>query len=307
MRAADQHAARLAALETACLRNRHDLCKRSGPYYIYEQKSLPRFFAVTTSRHLRDRTASLTLERRMNIGDAARARSTKYILARLSRARVFSITGKNLNRRLVADRLRGPVGMGTTLPYVTAIYAADAGRSSLRRQWSPRATPQPTSTARPMPTPTATLSAEAYFWRGYDKYEAGDYAGAIAEYTTAIELDPADADAYYNRGLAKTWLDAHAGAIVDFTRGRSAVYLQALAAYEPFEAKYQSDEAIYLEARATYSAIIATPTIALATPAAIGFGYLRSGRISLPPQPPSLPAPPTRRYTQILFALHWKD
>ena len=35
------------------------------------------------------------------------------------------------------------------------------------------------------------------------KNSSGDYAGAIEDYTKAIELDPKDAVAYYNRGYAK--------------------------------------------------------------------------------------------------------
>ena len=35
------------------------------------------------------------------------------------------------------------------------------------------------------------------------KLNNGDYYGAIADYTKAIELNPDDAAAYYNRGIAK--------------------------------------------------------------------------------------------------------
>ena len=38
---------------------------------------------------------------------------------------------------------------------------------------------------------------------GVDKYEQGDYQGAIADYTKAIEINPKFALAYFNRGLAK--------------------------------------------------------------------------------------------------------
>ena len=40
-------------------------------------------------------------------------------------------------------------------------------------------------------------SAEFYFNRALDKDERGDYYGAIADYTKAIDINPRDANAYY--------------------------------------------------------------------------------------------------------------
>jgi tetratricopeptide (TPR) repeat protein len=45
--------------------------------------------------------------------------------------------------------------------------------------------------------------ARAYRERGNARATKHDLIGAIADYTAAIELDPADADSYYNRGSAK--------------------------------------------------------------------------------------------------------
>ena len=46
-------------------------------------------------------------------------------------------------------------------------------------------------------------TAEEYFNRGYDKAANGDYYGAIADYTKAIEINP-NVGFYYNqRGNAK--------------------------------------------------------------------------------------------------------
>lgn len=42
-----------------------------------------------------------------------------------------------------------------------------------------------------------------YRVRAMEKSSLGDYAGAIADYTKAIELDPKDAVAYFFRGIAK--------------------------------------------------------------------------------------------------------
>ena len=47
---------------------------------------------------------------------------------------------------------------------------------------------------------------------------SGDYAGAIEDYTQAIELDPKFAEAYFNRGNAKHSSGDYAGAIEDYTK-----------------------------------------------------------------------------------------
>ena len=57
-----------------------------------------------------------------------------------------------------------------------------------------------------------------YFKSGFDKFEAKDYYGAIADYTKAIELNPNGDGSYYNRGLSKANLNDHYGAIADFTK-----------------------------------------------------------------------------------------
>ena len=46
-------------------------------------------------------------------------------------------------------------------------------------------------------------SSAFYINRGNEKYQSGDYYGAISDYNKAIEINPRDADAYYNRGIAK--------------------------------------------------------------------------------------------------------
>ena len=61
-----------------------------------------------------------------------------------------------------------------------------------------------------MQTDHKPLSAEAYFIAGNEKRTSGDYKGAIAAYTQAIQVKPDFARAYYNRGEVnypslKTW------------------------------------------------------------------------------------------------------
>ena len=62
----------------------------------------------------------------------------------------------------------------------------------------------------------ALSSAKEYFDRAYKRADAGDQAGAIADYTKVIELAPRDYAAYSNRGLAKKRLGDTAGAMADY-------------------------------------------------------------------------------------------
>jgi len=55
--------------------------------------------------------------------------------------------------------------------------------------------------------------ATQYFKQGVEKYEAGNYQGAISNWSKAIEINPQDAIAYYNRGLAKDGLQDYQAAI----------------------------------------------------------------------------------------------
>ena len=55
----------------------------------------------------------------------------------------------------------------------------------------------------PLITANANPLARQYFDQGIEKYDAGNYQGAILDYTKAIEIDPNNANAYVNRGITK--------------------------------------------------------------------------------------------------------
>ena len=57
-----------------------------------------------------------------------------------------------------------------------------------------------------------------YFNRGLDKYNDGDYYGAISDLSKAIEINPRKHKAYYNRGLAKKTIKDYSGAISDYKK-----------------------------------------------------------------------------------------
>ena len=70
----------------------------------------------------------------------------------------------------------------------------------------------------PLITACANPLANNSFNNGVDKYEQGDYQGAIDDWSKVIEINPQEVDAYYNRGIAKDKLGDHQGAIADYTK-----------------------------------------------------------------------------------------
>lgn len=66
--------------------------------------------------------------------------------------------------------------------------------------------------------PCYSQTARDYMQTGSDKGSAGDWNGAIANFTKAMELDPDFAYAYYMRGLAEAFLEDYDAAISDFTK-----------------------------------------------------------------------------------------
>jgi tetratricopeptide (TPR) repeat protein len=60
--------------------------------------------------------------------------------------------------------------------------------------------------------------ATAYSYRGAARLKEEDWAGAIADYSRAIELNPHDLMAYFNRGVARAAKGNQADAIADYTR-----------------------------------------------------------------------------------------
>jgi tetratricopeptide (TPR) repeat protein len=59
---------------------------------------------------------------------------------------------------------------------------------------------------------------KAYFNRGLTKDNLGDYSAAIADYSKSLEILPNDFDAYNNRGVSKGKLGDYSAAMADFNR-----------------------------------------------------------------------------------------
>lgn len=68
------------------------------------------------------------------------------------------------------------------------------------------------------PPPKVKDNAALYYNQGVARYEKGDYAEAIKDYTKAIELNPRYADAHYNRGIAYDDKGEYDRAIKDYTK-----------------------------------------------------------------------------------------
>jgi tetratricopeptide (TPR) repeat protein len=62
------------------------------------------------------------------------------------------------------------------------------------------------------------MSVQDYFDRGNAKVEQLDYAGAIAYFSKAIEIEPENSMAYYHRGSAKIHIFDSKGAIADLKK-----------------------------------------------------------------------------------------
>ena len=67
-------------------------------------------------------------------------------------------------------------------------------------------------------SPGVNAADNPFIKSGKAKFDEGDYRGAIADYSRAIELNPDYANAYYNRGIAKSKLGDHDGAEADRNR-----------------------------------------------------------------------------------------
>ncbi|HVO41882.1 MAG TPA: TIR domain-containing protein, partial [Aggregatilineales bacterium] len=68
------------------------------------------------------------------------------------------------------------------------------------------------------PITGAQFDAQDYLERGLKRMGDGEFAGAIRDFTAAIELNPDHAETYYQRGLAHDRTGDRIGAAVDYHR-----------------------------------------------------------------------------------------
>jgi tetratricopeptide (TPR) repeat protein len=84
--------------------------------------------------------------------------------------------------------------------------------------------------------------ADDFLIQGRGKYDRGDFQGAIADYTSAIRLNPKYANAYNNRGLAHAQLGNKQEAINDYNQALQVDPNLALAYYNRGAARAQSGD-----------------------------------------------------------------
>ncbi len=96
--------------------------------------------------------------------------------------------------------------------------------------------------AKPLTQGRQSISAETYLLWGNAKYVLDDYAGAIKDYTAAIQLKPDYARAYITRGHAKGELGQHAAAIADYDIAIRLKPDNAKAYYNRGHEKYQLEQ-----------------------------------------------------------------
>jgi Tfp pilus assembly protein PilF len=82
----------------------------------------------------------------------------------------------------------------------------------------PTATTAPPSAAEPVVEESNTSEAKAHIKSGNRAAEAGNYEGAISEFSLAIELDPNYAEAYHNRGYVHYKLEDYESALADYNK-----------------------------------------------------------------------------------------
>ena len=70
----------------------------------------------------------------------------------------------------------------------------------------------------PLITANANSLATQYFNQWVEKYEAGNYQGAIDDFNKAIEINPKDAVAYLSRGVARELVYDLEGACRDWRK-----------------------------------------------------------------------------------------
>jgi tetratricopeptide (TPR) repeat protein len=104
----------------------------------------------------------------------------------------------------------GTIGMGITVALMQPIASAKSSMAAVN------------SIPKMMAVSIAVVRGRGsgdYFASAAQKYQQGDYRGALADYNRAIKINPKNANAYYNRGLLKaTKLQDDRGALTDYNR-----------------------------------------------------------------------------------------
>ncbi|MDR1998297.1 MAG: tetratricopeptide repeat protein, partial [Candidatus Margulisbacteria bacterium] len=94
----------------------------------------------------------------------------------------------------------------------------------------------------------APPTSEYYSAKAQQRYEIGNYSGAIKEYTRAIQLNPGDRDSYFGRANAYLQVYVYQKALEDYTK---AIEL------EPTNSTYYASRALVHSGLGNYKAVLA--------------------------------------------------
>lgn len=80
-------------------------------------------------------------------------------------------------------------------------------------------------TAPSPPSPqVSSNSSFAYYNRGIAYDRLGDFVSAVADFSTAISLDPNNADFYHNRGFSRRKMGQFEAALSDYTQVKNPMH-----------------------------------------------------------------------------------
>ena len=113
--------------------------------------------------------------------------------------------GRALGRALGA---KPPAPSRIPLLVAATVALVAGGALAARASWRPK----PPNATKP------DLTARGMIERGDANFDKGDWAGAIADYTKAIELDPRCAEAWSDRGAARVSRGDREGGLADCTK-----------------------------------------------------------------------------------------
>lgn len=83
---------------------------------------------------------------------------------------------------------------------------------------------------------------EAYFNRGNEKVNFGDYEGALIDYNKAIEINSSDNEAYINRGNVKSEIGDLIGALADYDKAININHCYPEAYYNRGNVKFKMQD-----------------------------------------------------------------
>jgi len=120
------------------------------------------------------------------------------------------VLGMNTRKEFYSSDGRPVDGLGFAVSLKTIQSVLESLKSGYMK-------PTPPPALTPVPPPTATFDASSYYNKGEEYRKAENWAMAIVEYTTAIQVNPNYASAYFGRAWSYDELGQDQNAVNDLT------------------------------------------------------------------------------------------